>query len=307
MLLLLLWLGPAADGQTILKRQDYAEVHMGVRTTFSFYSPSSDLGEKAARAAYDRIAELENVASDYRPASEVRRLAARLHIGRTKVSPDLWRLLLRSQEAAEASGGAFDITAGPFISLWREARRTGRLPAWKRFREAKALVGWQSLRLDPQGREVWADKEGLQLDLGGIAKGDAIDQALTVFRRFGISRVLIQMGGDMGALDAPPGQRGWRIEAEAAPSGEIWLRNSCLSTSGDAEQFVDVGGKRYSHIVDPRTGFGVTTRIQATVLAKKGLTTDPLSTALCVLGAERGRALARQWGARAWFLSAPSP
>jgi FAD:protein FMN transferase len=173
------------------------------------------------------------------------------------------------------------VTVGPLVQLWRQARRTGQLPDPAAIGQAKALVGWRKVRLDRRSRTVRLDTQGMRLDLGGIAKGYAGDEALRAMRVHGVRSALIELGGDIVLGAAPPGARGWRIEAPNA-GGDLWLKDCAVSSSGDTEQFVVIDGVRYSHVVDPRTGRGLTTRRQATVVAKDGLTSDPLSTALTV-------------------------
>jgi thiamine biosynthesis lipoprotein len=136
----------------------------------------------------------------------------------------------------------------------------------------------------------------MRLDLGGIAMGYAVDEGLKVLLAHGIQSAMIDASGDVGALRAPPGTRGWRIgivplEPSAPPSRYLLLENGAVTTSGDAYQFVEIGGKRYSHIVDPRTGIGVTTPSAATVFAPTCIAADSLATALSVMGPEKGLAL----------------
>lgn len=270
---------------------------MGVRVDLALYAASSESAEKGARAAFARVAELEDVFSDYRPTSEARKIGTAG--GAPEISADMDRVLEQSLAVARASEGAFDPTAGPLVTLWRQARRDGRMPRWTDLKDAKARTGWQNIHL--KGRSLALSRPGIGLDFGGIAKGDALDQALAVLKEMGVRRAFIQAGGDLAASGPPPGEKGWVIEAKAVPGGRLTIKNQAVSTSGDSEQFALIRGTRYSHIVDPRTGFGVTSRIEATVLARRGLTSDPLATALCVLGPEKGAALAALFGARAWF------
>ena len=268
---------------------------MGVPARIVLYAQSSEAAERAARAAFARFAALEDVASDYRPTSELMRLCAHAGGPPVPVSPDLFRMLQQAQTIARRSGGAFDVTVGPYVALWRQARRSGKLPALREIREARRRVGWQKLRLDPTERTAHLRIGGMRLDLGGIAKGDACDQAQRELRRHGVTRALVEAGGDIVAGDPPPGEKGWRIEIAEGGSGVVLLANRAVSTSGDTEQFVEIGGRRYAHIVDPRTGLGLTDRFAATVFAPDGLTSDPLATAACVLGPERGEALVRSF------------
>lgn len=233
------------------------------------------------RAAFDRIRELDEELSDYKPESELNRLC-RTHDQPVRVSEDLFRVLEASQELSKLTDGAFDVTIGPVTHLWR----LGKLPD----AEAMARVGWRNMALDKKDRTVVLKLAGMQLDLGAIAKGYAGDEALKTLRRLGVTRALIAVSGDIVAGDAPPGTRGWRIGLEPA-GGEILLRNAAVSTSGDSEQSREIGGVRYSHIVDPKTGLGLRSEIAVTVVARRGLDADPIATAVSVMGAKRGRAV----------------
>jgi thiamine biosynthesis lipoprotein len=162
--------------------------------------------------------------------------------------------------------------------------------------EAKGVVGYRLLEMlpgrddDPRTGYVRVRKENMRLDLGGIAKGFAADEALAVLRRMGITRAMVAASGDMAFGEPPPGEVGWRIgiaplSAESdAPSEYLRLARCGASTSGDAFQHVEIGGKRYSHIVDPRTGLGLTEQSSVTVVAPDATTADSLATAISVVG-----------------------
>lgn len=261
---------------------------MGVQVRVVVYALGEEKAAQACREAFRRMAELEDIFSDYRPTSELMRLCARAGGPPVPVSEELFFVLQRAQELAQSTQGAFDVTVGPFVRLWRRIRRGEPWPSEEEWQEARRRVGWWKMRLHPETRGVELTVPGMQLDLGGIAKGYILDQALAVLRREGVSCALIEAGGDIVVGDAPPGREGWRIEVAYAEPSWRWvtLANAALSTSGDTEQFVEINGVRYSHIVDPRTGWGVSHRIAATVIAPDGITSDSLATALCVLGEE---------------------
>jgi thiamine biosynthesis lipoprotein len=189
------------------------------------------------------------------------------------------------------------VTFGPIVRLWREARRSGTLPGSREMAEARVRTGWQHLRLTPGARLVTFDQPGMTLDFGGIVKGYACDEALRAMRALGVTSALVEAGGDMAASGPPPGAQGWRVVIQGLPGRTFRLANRALSTSGDAAQFVEIGGARFSHIVDPRTGLGVTHGRQVSVFAREGLLADPLATALSVMDPASGRALARRFGA----------
>ncbi len=276
--IMVLALGQTDSG---LQRYAYSQVHMGGRVDITLYAPDEDTAERAGRAAFGRYAALEDVFSDYRPTSELMRLCAKAGTGPVEVSPDLFRVLAYAQQVSEWTDGAFDVTCSPVVRLWRTAQQTGSMPSERARLLALLLAGWRNVALDPLLQTVELRLPGMQLDLGGIAKGYANDHALLALKANGVDRAMVEAGGDIGVSGAPPGSLGWAIKVRGLPD-TFYLSECAISTSGDTEQFVEIGGVRYSHVVDPRTGKGVTTRVQATVIAPQGLVTDPLATALCV-------------------------
>jgi thiamine biosynthesis lipoprotein len=267
---------PALAGE--LRFYEGVEPHMGTLVRIQVYASGEAQAKAAFRAGFDRIAELDAILSDYRPDSELNRLPA--HAG-----PDLFRVLEAAQALAEESGGAFDVTIGRVTRLWRQARKDGRPPAPEAVREALAHSGFRKLHLDPATRGVTVDDPEVKLDAGGIAKGYAADEALAAVRRAGVAIALVSVSGDLAIGAPPPGRGGWRVDA----GGKVLeLANAAVSTSGAAEQHLG----QYSHIVDPRTGMGITDPITVTVVAPRGIEADALATAISVLGAERGAALA---------------
>jgi thiamine biosynthesis lipoprotein len=199
-------------------------------------------------------------------------------------------VLNRAQALAMRTDGAFDVTAGPYVNLWRRARRLHELPKAEKLAEARRAVGYKNVRLDQRARAVELLAPNMRLDLGGIAKGYAVDQALAVLRTRGIKSALVAGSGDLAVSEAPPGKKGWRIEIAAhdatnAPARQfVWLRHQALATSGDVFQNVEITGQRYSHIVDPRTGVGLTDRSLVTIIAPDCTTADGFATAVSVLG-----------------------
>ncbi|MCX6362305.1 MAG: FAD:protein FMN transferase [Armatimonadetes bacterium] len=271
---------------------------MGVQARIVMYDASEARAVRAARAAFDCVTALDASMSDYKPDSELNRLCKTAVHRPTRVSRDLFETLRLGAEVAERSSGAFDITVGPLVGLWRAARKSGALPGPAAISEAKRRVGRGMVRLR-RNRTVELLAAGMRLDLGGIAKGYACDAALAALRRLGRRSALVEMGGDLVVGDAPPGADGWRVEVANPGAGSprvmLTVARCGVSTSGDTEQFVEIGGKRYSHVVDPATGMGLTTRCAATVIAPCGALSDALSTAACVLGPDRGRALVAEY------------
>ncbi|MCL6520677.1 MAG: FAD:protein FMN transferase [Armatimonadetes bacterium] len=267
---------------------------MGVRTRIVLYAPNQKIAEKAAEAAFKRIAYLEDIMSDYRPTSEIMRLCASAGGPPVRVSKELLFILKKSVELSQKSAGALDVTVGPLVKLWRKARKSGVIPSQEEVKEAKKLIGWQKIIINERTGTVRLANRGMQIDLGGIAKGYACDEAMRILKQYNINSALIEMGGDVLVSNPPPGKKGWEIEiANLDPQhSRIVLSNCAISSSGDTQQFVEISGKRYSHIVDPRTGLGLTNRIAVTVISPSGIISDGLATAVSVLGKEKGCALA---------------
>lgn len=287
-----------------LERHEYEDAAMGTLFRIVLYAESRERADAAAQAAFEKVHELDARLSDYREESELSRLSAASGDGELhSVSEDLWRVLTLALEVAEESDGAFDVTAGPVIGLWRRARRQGELPDAARLEKALEATGWRHVRLDPRARAVELERPGMKLDFGGIAKGYALDAALDVLAEHEIERALVDGGGDVAVRRAPPGERGWRVEirplGDEAASVALVLENAAVATSGDAFQALVVDGVRYSHIVDPRTGRALSTRASASVVARDGALSDALATATCVLGPEAGLALCERRGAEA--------
>lgn len=277
------------------RRFEFTEPQMGLPFRIVLYAEDEATARRGAGIAFARIAELNSLLSDYDDHSELSRLSRSSATGAwVSLSDDLWRVLARGQDFARRSDGAFDMTVGPLVQLWRRARRQRELPPAHRLAEARRTAGWRLIEMNAARRQVRLAVPGMRLDLGGIAKGYAVQEALRTLQTRGISRALVTGGGDMATGDPPPGQEGWRVELApldapgAPPARHVHLRRMALATSGDVFQFVEIGGVRYSHIVDPRTGLGLTDHSLVTVIAPDGMTADALATAVSVLGPERG-------------------
>ena len=283
-----------------LQRYEFRQLLMGMQVRLVAYAADENTAKAACKAGFDRVADLEDVMTDYRVDSELMRLCARAGSGPVEVSRELFEVLQYGQQVAERSDGAFDMTVGPFVRLWRQARKTGQLPPREQLAAARRLVGYRLMKLDPVKRTVDLTVPGMQLDLGGIAKGYAGDEAIRVLREHGVASALFEAGGDIVVSAAPPDEpRGWTVETIDIGAGrkKLHLTDAAVSTSGDTEQFLDIGGVRYSHVVDPRTGIGLTQRRMATVVAPRGITSDAISKPATMLEPARAKALCQSFGA----------
>lgn len=278
---------------------------MGVDARLVVYAPTKKVAEDACTSAFAKMAELDTMMSDYRVNSELNRLCEKSGGPEVVVSQDLFKVLKFSLEVSRQTQGFFDVTVGPSVRLWRKARKDGVLPDMAEIVKARNLVGWKNIKLDKRKRAVRLALKGMQLDLGGIAKGYCDDEVQKVLKKFGIKSALVEMGGDIVVSKPPPGQDGWIIRVPNAGSDDkpvdMHLSNCAISSTGDTEQFAVIGGTRYSHVIDPHTGGPVTNRVQATVIAKRGLISDPLSKGFTFLDAKGQARLLRAYpGTRAF-------
>lgn len=280
-----------------LARFEFREPHMGTQFRLTFYAEGEDAANRAAKVAFDRVRQLNSILSDYDSESELSRLSRTAGSGMTvRLSTELFTVLAASQKLAQKTQGAFDVTVGPLVKLWRRARRSGKLPEEEKLTQAGESVGYRWLELEDDPPAALLKQSDMRLDLGGIAKGYAADEALAVLARHGITRAMIDAGGDLAVGAPPPEKDGWRIgvaplKADARPSRYLSVHHCGVATSGDAFQYVEIDGHRHSHILDPRTGLGLTTRSSVTVIAPDAMTADSLASALSVLGPQASKKL----------------
>ncbi len=290
-----LMLAAVAAASPELARYEYAKVLMGVRMNVVLYATDDDAAEQAAAAAFDRITEVEQVASTFRPTSEVSRLCEHPLQGPIPVSEDLYRLVQQSQDLHERTGGAFDCTIGHLAELWGKAARGGPVPTRQHAESLRMIGESKDLVLDTDARTVEL-RESVNLDFNGIAKGYAGDEALKSLRARGVTIALIDLSGDIVAGDPPPGEMHWTVAMDlddpVVPRVRLRLANAAVATSGDSQAHFVSGGVRYSHIIDPRSSMPCTTRSAACVIAPTGALADGLATAMCVLGPDDGPPIA---------------
>ena len=283
-----------------LQRFSRTEYLMGVDFSIDLYALSEIVADRAFKAAFSRIADLEQCMSNYRADSELSQLCTNATKNKSiKVSDELWEVLVYAKRISHLSNGAFDVTIGRVTKLWRRARRQRELPTEQRIGEELQFVGFEKLILNPFDQSVTIRTPGLLIDLGAIGKGYAADEALRILEELGITRAVVNASGDVRFGAAPPDSTGWPtgIAALSAAGPPILLQSQsqcAVATSGDAFQFMEIDGKRYSHILDPRTGMPVQVRSSVSVWASTGMTADALASAVSVLGPRRGLRLVRK-------------
>ena len=283
-----------------LARFEFIESHMATPCEIKLFATSERKAKEAAAEAYSEIAAIDLAMNDWKTDSEISRLSGTS--GReVRVSDRLYEVLEASLSYSELSGGAFDITVGPVVRLWRKSRTERKLPPVEDLSRALEGVDYRHLRLDPVKRTARLGVAGMSLDVGGIAKGYACDRALAILKRHGIPHAMVNTGGGMALGDPPPGEKGWKIGL--ADTDDVLILSRCgVATSGDWERFVVIDGVRYSHIVDPRTGLGLTNRALVAVVAPTGMAADALTKGVMIPGPERGMKLIEGLpGTHAWM------
>jgi len=262
--------------------------------------------DSAAVKAFREMYRIESVMSTWRRQSEISRLNTESNGAPFAVSRELYSLIDSSLFYAKATSGAFDVTVRPLVLLWGFQGGEPKLPSDENIVRTMARVGYGKVVLDSL-RSTVTLPAGMQIDLAGVAKGYAVDRCVAVLARLGVENALVNIGGNIFAMGTAPGEKGWRIgirdpKGGLETVGSLLLRDEAVATSGNYENFVEIDGKRYGHIIDPRTGRPVSDVLSVTVVAPTGLASDALSTGLFVLGPARGRdTLARLAGVRALY------
>lgn len=265
---------------------------MGTVIEIKAYHPNLPKAEAAISQALKEIEKLSARLSVFEATSEISRVNREAHSRPVKVSPEVFAVLKEALSFSKISNGAFDITVKPLMELWGFHRKSGRIPTEAEIKNVLKDVGWQKVILDEKKSTVFLTRPGVGIDLGGIAKGDAADRAAEMLRQKGISSALINAGGNIYALGGPAGRPFWTIGIRHPRKNKIFgvvlLKNMASATSGDYENFFIKNGSRYGHIINPHTGRPAGEVLSVTIVAKKATDTDGLSTAIFVLGKEKG-------------------
>ena len=258
---------------------------MGMPVDITLYGVSADEGERALAAFSNRVVALEAILSGYQSDSELRRFNATA--GRSeglRLSQPLFHVLSYGQSLAVESKGAFDVTVGPLVQVWRLSRARGQVPSAVLIEQARTRVGYQLVERREFESVAVLKVPKMRIDLDAIAKGHILDEGMEVLRRHGVASALIDAGGDIRVSGPPAGREGWTIAIGGLKDESLLLRDVAVATSGDAVQYIEKDGVRYSHIIDPRTGWGVTNGCQATVIAPTAMEADGLASWMCVVG-----------------------
>ncbi len=281
---------------------------MGSPFRVVLYSTSDSLAQQAAHKAFARIETLNEILSDYRDGSEINRLSAQSGTRKwIEVSDDLYEVLSIAKTISRKTRGTFDITVGPVVQLWRRAMRRNIFPTQNEIEQARRAVGYRFVKLRPRTQSVRLVRSGMRLDVGGIGKGYAADEAVRAVQNLGIKAVLIDAGGDLTLAGVPIGRDGWEVEIDSGRSADstalLHLTGAGVATSGATYRYLEHEGERYSHIVDPTTGIGLRHHVRTTVIAPTGTCADALATAFSVAGSRRSKRILRRFpGVQVWLL-----
>jgi len=270
-----------------------SEPLLGTFVTITVYADNRERGNAAVSAAFEEFRRIDGLMSLHRADSELSKLNARASIEPVVVSEDLFRVITQAQEIADQTEGSFDITIRPIVELWGFIWKEYHLPTDEQLKVALPRVNYRMIQLDSQKRTVHF-LLGVSLDLGGIAKGYAVDCAIDKIRSIGISHAMVKAGGDLRVIGVPPGKTNWTVQLEdpgkAGRRIRIPLREAALSTSGNYENYFEIDGVRYSHILNPRTGWPIQGIAACTVVAPTCIESDAMATACFVYGWEKSLA-----------------
>lgn len=270
---------------------------MGTKAAVTIYGLPADEAEAAASAGLREMHRLEAILSTWRPDSELSLLNAASGGEPVRVSSEIFELLAESYLFSELTGGAFDVTARPLVRLWGFQREAGdtlaATPSDQEIEAARGRVGWRNIVFNMHDSTVTLTG-GVTIDVAGIGKGYAVDRCASVLIEHGVKSALVNLGGNMYAIGRPPGRKGWAIgirdpESPREIVGTLLVEDEGVATSADYENFVVIGGRRYGHIIDPRSGRPAEDVLSVTAIAASAAAADALSTGLFVLGFEMGR------------------
>lgn len=285
---------------------------MGAWATLTLVTPDSAAVADLALGALFSLHHTDSLMTNWTATSEVARINRTAGLGATVIDPEVARVVELANDVTAASGGAFDLTVEPLVRLWGFLGGKPHVPDPLALAETRRLVGWSQVTFDPSRNRLALPRQGMAIDLGGIAKGYGVDVVAGLLRRAGVTDALVDLTGNMAALGRAPGHEGWvigiRDPQDRAPYlATIRLQDRCVSTSGDYVQYVSEGGQRFGHILDPRTGWPAHGLASSTVVADRAAAADAWSTALFVLGPAEARRVAASRDDIAAVLLAPAP
>jgi FAD:protein FMN transferase len=275
----------------------FHQISMGTVIEITLMADDEEQANKAALQAFQEVKRIEQLMSPKIESGDVFRINQSSGKEWVKVSPETIEVIKKAQEITKLSEGGFDITVGPLSELWRKAREKKTPPPVEEVEEKLGLVNFKNIEVDKEGK-VFLKKKGMAIDLGGIAKGYAVDRAFDVLRSLGYKNLIVNAGGDL-KVGGLKNHQPWSIGIQNPRKsqnilGRISVSDMAIATSGDYEKFFPYEGKRYHHIFNPRDGFPAEGCQSVTIVTKDCITADGLATAVFVLGPEKGYALCQK-------------
>ena len=295
-LLVLLLCSCSHGAENLYQRSFYS---MGSTVELKLYSPSEELFHRVVDACVERTKEIDRLFSNYRDDSVLAEVNRNSGVRPVSVPREFLRLVRTSIRYSELTDGAFDITIGSLFELWRGETASGRLPEESRIRDALGCTGFRKIKIDEAKSQVFLEGDCVRLDFGAIGKGYAVDEMVKIAKRNGIARGLVNFGGNIYAMGPPAGKKFWDVGVRKPGSGneiisKIDLVNKGVATSGDYERYFERGGKRYSHIIDPRTGWPAEDVTSVVAVSRSATEADVFSTAVSVFGLRGARMFAQR-------------
>lgn len=282
------------SGDSLVRYQASHNAMGTVFTVVAYGTNSTYLGE-VAEQAFQEVDRLDDEMSNYKPESELSTINRDAYRRPVIITPELFSLLMKCHRYSVDTGGAFDITVGPLMKSWGFFRGRGRLPSSLELAQVLRRIGYRHVSFDAVRRTIRFDEPGIELDLGAIAKGYAVDRVISVLRSDGIKQAFVSSGtSSLYALGSAPGEQGWQVTVRnplhpARAALVLRLQNLSLSVSGDYEKFFKLGGRTYAHIMDPHTGMPVENMLSTVVISPSATDSDALSTSFFVEGVRQSR------------------
>lgn len=293
---MLIWVMALGVGQVQADTLKDVRKKMGSRFEITVVAPDAQQAQVAIDSAYAEIDRLEAMISSWDPASETSQINRQAGEGMVSVSKDLFFLIVRAGKLHQLSGGVFDITYTPLGTLWNVRQTPARIPSHTEVEQTLAVVGFDQVQLDPAIRAVQLNKPGMALNFGGIGKGFAANRAVALLKSLGIKGGVVNAGGDLLLFGEQENGQPWPVSIadprlRHTAMARIGLSDYAIVTSGDYEQFFTIDGERYSHIIDPRTGYPAKGCQSVTILCPDAELADALATTVFILGPTDGLAL----------------
>jgi thiamine biosynthesis lipoprotein len=270
---------------------------MGTLATISAWGYDETSTSETVNRAFEAMEKVDQLMSNYKPDSELSQVNRQAGLQPIKVSPETLEVIKASIYYSQLSDGAFDVTIAPLVKSWGFFKKQGRVPSQEEIQSKRALVDYKQIAIDEKESMVFLKRPLMEIDLGAIAKGYGVDKAVEELKKAGITAALVNLSGNIYAMGKPPDKPEWEVGVKDPKSkeeitGVISLKDKAISTSGNYENYFIIDGKRYGHLIDPKTGHPIDNKLlSVTVVAANAMATDALSTAIFILGKEVGKAL----------------